>query len=65
MEIPEVLARVGQQQHCAAGDPLSDHLDTNNILMTQKPLRYFAHQSVYVWTLPDQVEVAGVWPLME
>ena len=63
MEIPEVLARVGQQQHRAAGDPLSDHLDTN-ILMTYKSL-IFPHQSVYVWTLPDQVEVAGVWPLME
>ena len=63
MEIAEVFARVGQQQHGAAGDPLPDHLEHK--LETQPTKNHNKYQSMDVWTLPDEVEVAGVWPLMK
>ena len=68
MEVAEVLPRVGQEQHGAAGDPLSDHLEHKLesrlfVILTKRSL--MSDQSVDVRTLPDQVEVAGVWPLME
>ena len=63
VEIAEVFARVGQQQHGAAGDPLPDHLEHK--LETQPTKNHNKYQSMDVWTLPDEVEVAGVWPLMK